>query len=297
MLKADDKKLIERGLEVADLKMYQEDKIWSRYSNDKVDIGEELAGVIRTLFKAEPLSKKLRCLSIGSSDEPQFRILETAFRGGLYLLDIDSDALDLIRERVIRQRTDHVYTLRRDYKKNFLNEERAKDLLRRSLHGKRTDLVTMHHSLYYCDEKDWGDIAVNLYRHILSRRGAMHFVLMAANSDVRESTSWLYEHFVGKYFGLKNHQSLRQFAKDIGGNRVFGNARIKLRTNKVYFYVDDFEKFMAVVWMIMLYPDVHSYTLAQKEEITEYVYKRIWKKKRPLVQFQDHLAVFRGVVP
>jgi hypothetical protein len=50
--------------------MSQQDKIWSRYSRDKVDIGETLAQVLRTLSKALPLGRPLRALSVGSSTEP-----------------------------------------------------------------------------------------------------------------------------------------------------------------------------------------------------------------------------------
>lgn len=92
-------KLIEAGVRVGDLQMAAEDKIWSRYSNDKVDIGEQLARVLRLLHKAFPLAPPLRALSIGSSAEPQFRLLQTAFAGGLYLLDIEQTALDVVRER------------------------------------------------------------------------------------------------------------------------------------------------------------------------------------------------------
>jgi hypothetical protein len=69
--------------------MMDDNYIWSRYSNDKTDIGEHLASVIRTLSAALPLNRKLRALSIGLSSEPQFRILET----GVHLLDIDPKRL------------------------------------------------------------------------------------------------------------------------------------------------------------------------------------------------------------
>ena len=52
---------------------------------------------------------------------------------------------------------------------------------------------------------------------------------------------------------------------------------------------------MAVVWMILLYPNVHPYTLKQRQEITGFVYERLWKKKEPLVQAQDHLVVYKGI--
>jgi hypothetical protein len=84
------------GLRAAREHIHDQDRIWSRYSNDKVDIAGGLARVIRTLSKSLPLTKSLTALSIGSSNEPQFRILESAFRGGLYLLDIEEAALAIV---------------------------------------------------------------------------------------------------------------------------------------------------------------------------------------------------------
>jgi hypothetical protein len=97
--------LIQQGVSMSRALMSQQDKIWSRYSRDKVDIGETLAQILRTLGKAAPLSRPLRALSVGSSTEPQFRLLEASFRGGLYLLDIEQAALGVIKEEI----TAHVY--------------------------------------------------------------------------------------------------------------------------------------------------------------------------------------------
>ena len=52
---------------------------------------------------------------------------------------------------------------------------------------------------------------------------------------------------------------------------------------------------MSAIWMILLYPEVHQYSLKQREEITEFIYKKFWKVKRPLVQLQDHLVIYRGI--
>src|SRR5438046_7846890 len=87
------------GLRAAAGHMHQQDRVWSHYSNDKVDIAGTLAGVLRTLSKALPLEQPLTALSIGSSNEPQFRILQSACRGGLFLLDIDPAALNIVEER------------------------------------------------------------------------------------------------------------------------------------------------------------------------------------------------------
>lgn len=295
MIYSNHKKLIDAGIRAGDKKMFEEDKIWSRFSHDKVDIGEELARVIRALSKALSLSAPLRALSIGSSDEPQFRLLETAFRGGLYLLDIDNSALDIVRERICRQRTGHVSCIFSDYNKIFLNPGRTQKLLKEKLDSKKVNLVTLHHSLYYSEESDWALIFNNLYKKILAPVSAIHAVLMASKSDCQFTTTWLYNHFAGKFFGCYNDQDLRGFKNSLKGSPVFKNTQIYLSTHHVHFWTDDFAKFMAVIWMILLYPNVHKYTLKQKEEITEFIYTKFWLKKKPLIQAQDHLVVYKGL--
>ena len=104
---------LQLGLRASDGLLYQQDKVWSRYSNDKVDIAGTLARVLRTLSKALPLDQPLTALSIGSSNEPQFRILESACRGGLYLLDIEDAGLVWSRSASRRQHTPHVKTASR----------------------------------------------------------------------------------------------------------------------------------------------------------------------------------------
>jgi hypothetical protein len=289
------KKLIEQGIRVGDSKVFKQDKIWSCYSNDKVDIGERLAKVIRTLSKAFALNKPLRAFSIGSSNEPQFRLLETNFRAGLYLLDIEEAALDIVKERIKRQATTHVKTIRGDYNKILLQAKDVKRFSRTRLQNKKINLITLHHSLYYCREESWHTIFANLYRHILSRQGAMHTVLMTAKSNDPYTTTWIYNHFAGKFFGHHNNQDLKKFKKELKASSLYNKAQIDLRSSYVRFFVDDFEKFMSVIWMILLYPQVHSYSLKQREHITESIYKKFWIKKRPLLQAQDHLVVYRGL--
>lgn len=295
MLSSSDKRLIRTGVRIADLNIYEEDKIWARYSHDKVDIGEELAKVIRTLNKALPLSASLRALSIGSSAEPQFRVLENAFRSGLYLFDIDKQALDIVRERIRRQCTDHVLTIYGDYTRTFLKAAQSKDFLKNKLHGKRVNLISLHHSLYYCQRSMWGNIFENLFRHILGPKGVIHAVLMASRSSSQQTTTWLYNHFAGKFFGCHNDQDLRRFKEELKNKPFFKDTQVLIRTHGVKFFVNDFAKFMAVIWMILLYPNVHRYTAAQKEEIAEFIYRHFWLKKRPLLQMQDHLVVYRGI--
>jgi hypothetical protein len=117
-------KRMELGVRAASRYMYQQDKVWARYSNDKVDVGDTLTTTLRTLSKALPLEAPLSVLSIGSSTEPQFRILQSACRGGLYLLDQEETALQLVEERIARQNIRHVGLIRGDYR-DVLREEHA----------------------------------------------------------------------------------------------------------------------------------------------------------------------------
>ncbi len=289
------KRLIEQGIRAADSNIYEEDRIWSRYSHDKVDIGEELTKVIRTLNKTFPLNKSLRALSIGSSNEPQFRILEATFRGGLYLLDLNKDALDIVQERIHRQCTNHVATIHDDYNRIFLNTENTTAFLKNKLGGKKVELVTLHHSLYYSQESNWMRIFENLYRSILAPKAAVHCVLMASRSNDPSTTTWLYNHFAGKYFACHNNQDLRSFREILKSNPLFKKSQIFISTHHVRFFINDFVKFMAVIWMILLYPDVHKYSIEQRREITEFIYKRFWLKKKPLIQAQNHLVIYRRI--
>lgn len=295
MLKNSDIRLIEKGIEISDSGMLEQDKIWSRYSSDKVDIGEELAKVIRVLDKAVPLGIKMRALSIGSSDEPQFRILETAFRGGLYLLDIDHQAFQVVKERIGRQNTKHVTCLKIDYNKVFKSRHETLNFLKNRLREKKVNLITLHHSMYYCQQCDWSLIFENLYQLILTNTSAMHAVLMASESKSEYTTTWLYNHFAGKFFGSKNTQDLNLLRKELKSSFLFRKAQVFLNRHRVRFFVEDFTKFMSVVWMILLYPDVHKYSFQQREEIAEFVYRKLWLNKVPLIQLQDHLVVYKGI--
>jgi len=288
-------RLIESGINAGEVDMYDEDAIWSENSGDKIDIGNVLMDVIRTLDKALPLNRKLRALSIGSGSEPQFKIMEAALRGGLYLLDIDQVPLDVIRRRLKRQWIDHVFTIRSDYNCSLLPPAAAEKFLQTKLEGKKLDLIALEHSLYYTEEKNWTPLFDNLYRRLLRRKGAIHAVLMSSSCRDEFSTTWLYNHYAGKYFGARNDQDLKGFARTLKKNKYFRNARIISRTHQVKFFIDDFAKFMAVIWMILLYPNVHKYTLKQRREITGEIYDKFWTKKKPLIQSQDHLIIYRGI--
>jgi membrane protein DedA with SNARE-associated domain len=211
------------GLRAAGSHMYQQDKVWSRYSNDKVDIAGALARVLRTLNKALPLDEPMRALSIGSSNEPQFRVLESAFRGGLYLLDIEDAALAVVEERIHRQNTRQVRVIHGDYHEALRDAESVLCFRRAHLDDRRMTLITLHHSLYYSPRSFWGDLLANLYEHLLATEpapgpsGAIHAVLMASRSDDPASTTWLYNHFADRFFGCHNDQDLKAWGVIIAG--------------------------------------------------------------------------------
>lgn len=284
-------------------RLYQQDKVWSRYSNDKVDIAATLGSVIRTLCHALPLRTPLRALSVGSSNEPQFRILASLFQGGLHLLDIEEEALAVVAERIRRQRTPHVDLIRGDFTGLLADDASTRRFRTRRLAGRRMTLVTLHHSLYYAPRAAWPGLVSRVYRHLLapSREGraasAIHAVLMASRSDDTRSTTWLYQHFAGRFFGVRNDQDLAAFARTLRREPLGAEQQVATKSTLVDFWVDDFERFMSVVWMILLYPSVHRYTLEQRREITEHVYEKLWRRRRPLLQVQDHVAIYRGRVP
>jgi hypothetical protein len=288
------------GLRAASGHMYQQDKVWSRYSDDKVDIAGMLARVLRTLGKALPLDRPLTALSIGSSNEPQFRILESACKGGLYLLDIEDAALQVVAERIDRQHTRHVRTIRGDYREALRDGESVRLFRRQHLDDRRVSLVTLHHSLYYSPQTSWHGLLTNLYEHLLaadpdaSPSAAMHAVLMASRCDDPASTTWLYNHFAYKFFGSRNDQDLAACAVELRDDPGLAGAHIVSEKSRVQFFVDDFERFMAVVWMILLHPTVHRFTEAQQREVIELVYGNLWSRGLPLVQVQDHVVIYRG---
>lgn len=288
------------GLRAAGGHMYRQDKVWSRHSNDKVDIAGALARVLRTLAKALPLDRPLTALSVGSSNEPQFRILESACRGGLYLLDIEDAALAVVAERVRRQDTPHVRLIRGDYRDVFKDEASVLRFRRDHLGDRRLSLITLHHSLYYSPQSFWHGLLSNLYEHLLADEpgpgpsGAIHSVLMTSMGDDPASTTWLYNHFAGRFFDHHNDQDLVAAAAALAGDKRFAGAQVLTRSSRVEFFVDDFEQFMAVVWMILLHPTVHQFTEGQQREVIEWVYSNLWSRGLPLVQIQDHMVIYRG---
>ena len=263
--------LIQKGMAAGDVDMNEENAIWCQHSSDKIDIAQVLMNLVRQNFGLSSTGNDLRALSIGSGSEPQFQILESAFRGELYLLDIDPHPLSIIKARIKNLSIDHVQTVEVDYNKTLIHEIDAKNFKKNILDGKRLDLIVLHHSLYYCSASVWEEFFNTLKDILLSEKGAIHAVMMSSRCEDKDSTTWLYNHFAGKFFGVHNDQDLRAFGEKLGHNPVFQNTHIHQETHKVKFFINDFEKFMAVIWMILLYPNVHDYTADQKKEITQYL--------------------------
>jgi hypothetical protein len=280
--------------------MYKQDKIWSRYSNDKVDIAGMLARILRVLSKALLLDQPFTALSIGSSNEPQFRILESACRGGLFLLDIEDAALQVVEERTRRQDTPHVKAIRGDYRQILRDAESVRHFQRLELAGEYMTLITLHHSLYYSNQSIWHELLVNLHDILLTPSdswqpsAAIHAVLMSSRDENPASTTWLYNHFAHRFFGHRNDQDLLLCAQLLRGDPRLQDADVRTTSNQIHFFVPDFEQFMAVVWMILLHPTVHQFTEEQQREVIEYVYTNMWSRGLPLVQTQDHLVIYRG---
>ena len=158
-----------------------------------------------------------------ASDEPQFRILEAAFKGGLYLFDIDETALAVVDRRIKRQMIKGVTTVVGDYGTEFGRPENAKRTLDNRLGGDPFDLITLHHALYYSDMAAWGPVIENLYQDVLASRGAIHMALMSAMPR-GGTTTWLYNHFAEKFFNHRNNQNLLAFREDLAESPALGRC-------------------------------------------------------------------------
>lgn len=288
------------GQEAASVPIAQQDLEWSRCSSDKPDIGRSLVGALRSLFHTTPPAATLRAVSIGSSSEPQLRVFTAACTGGVWLLDVDADALDVAAERARRQHVDGLHTVVADLTDALADRRRAAQLRRDHLDGHRMNVVAFHHSLYYAPRASWDSIFDATYHELVAgprRQGAaglIHAVLMASRTDDPYTTTAIYDRWAGKFFGAHNDQDLAAFGRRLRRSGVLPGATLRGTTSDVVFDSDDFRAFMSVIWMILLHPMVHEFGAAQQEEVTEWVYRELWSQGRPLVQRQDHLTVLRG---
>lgn len=278
------------GLKSAETDISYQNKIWSKYSGDKADIGAEIAKVFKRLHSIN----NMRTLSIGCGYEPQLKILNAFCNDKLYLLDIDQNALDSIQERLSQQFIKNVILLRENFR-IFLDADQTKNFLDTKLDGKRIDAIFLHHSLYYCEMSEWNKIIQNLFDIILNHGGAIHCVLMACKSDNHLTTTWLYNHFAGRFCNHHNNQNILKFGNQLKKDSLkFKNADITTKTTQVKFFIDDFKRFMAVIWMILLYPSVHQYSDDQKKEIIQHIYNKFFLSKNALIQNQNHLLIYKN---
>ncbi|MEM9222120.1 MAG: class I SAM-dependent methyltransferase [Pseudomonadota bacterium] len=285
------KNLIDIGLEAAETPLRRQVKLWARHSNEKADVASELMTAVRHLIRQNPPERAFRSLSIGSSDEPQFRLLQAISGGGIWLFDADREALEFVRERVRRQMLSGVHLANGDLTIDFSSPESAQDVRATKLGDAPFDLILLHHVLYYCDSAIWPDIIEILFQEILRGPGAIHVALMSASSCEPYTTTWLYNHFAKKFYGHHNNQDLLVLGEVLSSRQAFAKAVISQRTVPSSFWCDDFSIFMAVVWMIMLYPDGHQYSIEQRREIVEFVVSEFWLPKHRLKQNQDYLTI------
>jgi hypothetical protein len=286
---------IEAAVAAADNGVHGQDRVWARHSSDKSDIGAETFRVLRRIVRDAPEDRRIRGLSVGSSSEPQFRVLHAACEGGLYLLDRDASGLAAVEERVRRQNLPHVKAVQADYLAEFADAASAATFVRERLDGERVDLVAFHHSLYYAPAAAWPGLMRAVFGELLRAPGAIHAVLMARTSEDERSTSRLYAEFAGRFAGHVNDQDLRELAKALRDDPTFRGAAVSVYASRVRFHAPDFASLMAVVWMVLLHPQVHAFTVEQRREIAEHVWREFWEPGRALVQEQDHLVVYRAV--
>ncbi|WP_299011562.1 hypothetical protein [uncultured Shewanella sp.] len=286
-------KNIQLGLDAADSAIFQSSKIWAKYSDEKADVAHILIGMICQLAQKIGSEKAMRALAIGSADEPQFRLLEAAFRGGLYLFDIDNKALDTVNNKITRQFIKNVQTVQGDFVNVFSSAQSTQQCLQSQLGHVKFDLITLHHCLYYCNEATWSILLGHLLNELLANHGKIHILLMAVNDEREDTTEALYRHFMRQFYGEYCPQNVRTLYHELQKNEQFSEMDLHLDTREVKFYTHDFAEYMAVVWMILLYPHVHQYSLEERKDITEYVFDHLWSQQKPLIQLQDSLIISR----
>lgn len=293
-LAMDDAELIEAGLRSAEIGLDAQNRIWCEHSDEKLDDARGLMSALRVLHRLVAVGEPLSGLSIGSSEAPQLPLMQAACQKHLLLYDIDRLALERLKERLHRQFLKHVTPVVGDYTLDFSDAAAARRSLQDKLSGQAMHLVILHHSLYYDDFARWPALFEALHSVVMAPRSILHAVMMSATASGEETTTALYNRFVGRYFGQSTDQDLVAFGQSLKERPGFEAAVIGQATREVRFWADDFHDFMAPVWMIMLYPHVFNYSLEQRREITAYVLQTFWRQQRPLVQVQDYLTLVKG---
>jgi hypothetical protein len=280
------------------LSMSEQNDLWSRYSNEKDDAAAAVMRIICDLARAKGTRGSMRALSLGCGTEPLSPILEAAFRDGLYLVDNDRQSLLLLAERIKRQQLRHVSAVCADYFDALRNARQAGSFREANLSGWRMNLITLHHSLYYSPAWAWRDLMHSLVEEILhaDQPAAIHAVLMAHESDDPQTTTWLYNTFTDLNFGpFKNDQDLERLADTLKASLPPDEVQVAVTSSRIEFCPQSFEQLMAAMWMVLLHPHVHEYSVHQAREVTEHLYRHFWKERKPLVQIQKHLTIYRNV--
>jgi hypothetical protein len=206
-------------------------------------------------------------------------------------VDIDDVPLARVRRDVRNRCIDNVVTIRGDYTRLLSSPGACRKFLEGKPGGKELDLITMHHSLYYCPVSVWHGLFSGMTEVLLKGGGAIHAVMMSPSCRDRNTTAWLYQHFAGEFLDRRNDQDLAAFGRENSADWERRGWSVEVDTHRVRFFVKDFRKLMAVVWMILLYPQENSFDPDQRREITEYVYREFWVPGEPLYQLQDHLVL------
>lgn len=286
--------LIDAGLKAATLGLRDQVKLWERHTDEKADVARDLMRGVKALLRECAPDQRLRTLSIGSSEEPQFQLLHALSDGGLWLYDCDPAALGALKTRIERSLLNDVHLVQGDYLQDFNSDRAAEATLQDRLGGVPFDLVTLHHALYYSRPEDWPDLVRALCNQVLSAPGRMHLALMSSTTKRPYSTTWLYNRFAEKFCGTRNTQNLLDLPARVKARPGGGDLYFSACSSAVRCRLERFEDLMAVVWMIMLYPQVHDFSTDQRVEITEFVLDEFWLPGRDLVQVQDYVTITRS---
>lgn len=284
--------LLEQGLAAAEMDLRERVKIWEHYTDEKADVAKNLMRGVKFVLRQMSSDNAFRSLSIGSSEEPQLKLLHALSDGGLWLYDKDPLALSSVDQLIKRHMLNKIHLEVGDYLDDFRTEACARNTLSKRFGGVRFELITLHHSLYYCEPAIWPELIGNLSAHILSKPGVLHVALMSSSTNSLHTTTWLYNLFARKFTGVSNSQNLL----DLPAQLQHGAQDLSFSTQSsaTRFRPSSFQELMAVVWMIMLYPDVHNFDLDQRTEIAEFVLDEFWLPRRDLIQIQDYLTAVKN---
>lgn len=282
---------LEAGLAAGKLTLREQVKTWERYTDEKADVARDLMRGVKALVPQLSPDHDFRTLSIGPSEEPQFKLLHALSNGGLWLYDKDTGALDALKAFTDRHLLRDVHLKTGDYLEDLATPQSARTTLAGKLGGVPFDLITLHHVLYYCAAESWPGLVARLNSEVLSAPGMMHLALMSSPTGRPHTTTWLYNRFARKFFGTENSQNLLELPERVSA--LTDDLSFSIQSNATRFRPTSFREMMAVVWMIMLYPSVHDFDTDQRTEITEFVLDEFWLPGRELVQVQDYLTAIK----